>query len=96
MGLVEYDKVVFPLSNLMKKILVVVKKQGGTAPMSKIVSEIKKDGDVAQSTISRNIQILTISGLLKMNGINGKEKECIITSDGREAINSDAKVAIYA
>lgn len=96
MGLVKYERIAFPLTDLMKKILVIAKKQGGTTPMSKIVSEIQKNSDIAQSTISRNIQNLAIVGLLKINGINGREKECSLTQDGKEVIGSNTKIMVYS
>jgi DNA-binding MarR family transcriptional regulator len=82
MPIVSFKTVAFDVTDLMKRILKVIKQNGEASP-TEIANKIT---DVAQSTISRNLQQLELADLIVINGINGKEKLCKLTPEGRIAL----------
>ena len=89
----EFEMTAFELTSVMAGILKFISKKGTASP-----SEISKNvNSVAQSTISRNLQQLSISGLIKISDVNGKQKDCILTDEGKNAlkqINNGKKLMI--
>jgi len=96
MGLVYYENIAFIFTKLMGKILKIINMKGGSATPSEIVEQID---DASQSTISRNLRQLAVGGLIRIRKINGKQKECILTDKGKEALKlmqKDAELLVTA
>ena len=86
MGFISFEVVAFNITDLMERILKVIKQKGEATP-TEILNTIKKFQNVAQSTISRNIEQLKLAGLIEVRNINGKEKTCKLTKEGIKALN---------
>lgn len=79
----DEENTALEFTGVMANILFFLNKSNKPVSPSEIARNVE---NAVQSTISRNLQQLSIGGLVKVEEINGKNKECVITDEGKEAL----------